>query len=565
MESLTSKHETAEVVGVEGGNGSIIYVMPPFTENSPLAFRSSGETRTLIIKTEETLSYIVQSKQKTKPSAKVSEAWADRIVFRASFKLTKKNERRINFYGKYRGNGRWDPYRNLTNNLGTIVSSYLSWDDAPTFAVMFSKMHERFFGEPAYGVASDDQLWDGLDQVSKTFMYSAYPALQFLPEFKENEDGPTSISISLTELYRSRSKEEYAKKALGARMYSPELVDKVVNLKPGAVSYLMNFRKSFTREVVDEFLSSKKDEDYLTERQRIHKLQSTFSDYSYREYLKPMLRFCDTKTQQMVLLHDISKPFKATGLELVQSPQEDVKHLYGSISATSMEELSGKLAKLSGKAQRNKNIADHEAVIRAFMETPEASIYFVNPNSPATLQVNNTYALSSDIVSYEKYPNFSYEMVMAWYDNKNPLQKIIFDTLKPAINRHSGGFANRTSYPGIADYLKVEHLQDFTRQVNTLARNLLRRHRVTTSESNVNCLSSVLLTATMVNNYDYPPMTVFPQRVYDYIGAGMGADDVLFLMQTNLELDEAKEAISLPKNFLYKMYDIVDPDAIHKR
>jgi hypothetical protein len=565
MESLTSKYETAEVVGVEGGNGSIIYVMPPFTENSPLAFRSSGETRTLIIKTEETLSYIVQSKQKTKPSAKVSEAWADRIVFRASFKLTKKNERRINFYGKYRGNGRWDPYRNLTNNLGTIVSSYLSWDDAPTFAVMFSKMHERFFGEPAYGVASDDQLWDGLDQVSKTFMYSAYPALQFLPEFKENEDGPTSISISLTELYRSRSKEEYAKKALGARMYSPELVDKVVNLKPGAVSYLMNFRKSFTREVVDEFLSSKKDEDYLTERQRIHKLQSTFSDYSYREYLKPMLRFCDTKTQQMVLLHDISKPFKAKGLELVQSPQEDVKHLYGSISATSMEELSGKLTKLSGKAQRNKNIADHEAVIRAFMETPEASIYFVNPNSPATLQVNNTYALSSDIVSYEKYPNFSYEMVMAWYDNKNPLQKIIFDTLKPAINRHSGGFANRTSYPGIADYLKVEHLQDFTRQVNTLARNLLRRHRVTTSESNVNCLSSVLLTATMVNNYDYPPMTVFPQRVYDYIGAGMGADDVLFLMQTNLELDEAKEAISLPKNFLYKMYDIVDPDAIHRR
>lgn len=565
MESLTSKYEAAEVVGVEGGNGSIIYVMPPFTENNPLAFHSSGETRTLIIETEETLSYIVQSKQKTTPSAKVREVWADRVVFRASFKLTKKDGRRINFYGKYRGNGRWNPYRNLTNNLGTIVSSYLSWDDAPTFAVMFSKMHERFFGEPAYGVASDDRLWDGLDQVSKTFMYSAYPALQFLPEFKENEDGPTSISISLTELYRSRSKEEYAEKALGARMFSPELVDKVVNLKPGAVSYLMNFRKSFTREVVDEFLSSKKDEDYLTERQRIHKLQSTFSDYSYREYLKPMLRFCDTKTQQMVLLHDISKPFKAKGLELVQSPQEDVKHLYGSISATSMEELSGKLAKLSGKAQRNKNIADHEAVIRAFMETPEASIYFVNPNSPANLQVNNAYALSSDIVSYEKYPNFSYEMVMAWYDNKNPLQKIIFDTLKPAINRHSGGFANRTSYPGIADYLKVEHLQDFTRQVNTLAKNLLRRHRISTSESNVNCLSSVLLTATMVNNYDYPPMTVFPQRVYDYIGAGMGADDVLFLMQTNLELDEAKEAISLPKNFLYKMYNIVDPDAIHKR
>lgn len=510
-----------------------------------------AERKYVLLVGPETVNYFVRTLRRSEPNAKKSwSRWTDVAVLRASLKPTKDGTRRLNLYTrKLKGTsgGGWSAFRNMTNQFRDIYG-YIHGDHLPVFAEAVNAMHVKLVGEPALKLPDFNTGNPvSVEEMMEWFNLTAYPGLSFVGRDHIPVSSADRFSTLVTPFYRCRTEEEYVSTVVGTKSFKPDLVKPVLALTPAATAFLRLFKSILTYEIIKEFTADAANRNF-----KETKLGYLVGEFDYMHDLRKTLRMFDVPTRLMVLREwDAGDIRKVSSLNTVlrHFPYQAAEEFTGTLHADNMEEFFAETQKVSDKMRAAPDVEPvFKDIVAGLKLLPLSEEIFMNDK---VIGFENCYM--------KGHPLYRIEQSVSIVDSSlRFISAEHKDVVHALAAKHLPYDKRQKTSPLHYKHVTAENFLNFMSALSGKAVNLLRRHQIETTNANISKLVNIIYTLSTGPNNTRVYKRI-PTRLYDFLKAGYSTDQILLLMQTELTVEDAEEALTVPMTYFVKMYDVVAP------
>lgn len=543
----------------------ILDPVPGSTESPPVTSWEDEEIgrKHLFIISHDTVAYMVRALRKSPPTAKKPwSRWEDLSVVRFSMKPTKSGERRLNVYSRRRkSTGGWLAFHNTTNYIADL-KTYIPDSHLITVFSEVNTMLERVTGapvEPSFEKACELEkantdskaVGKAVHQWATHVAYPMWPgpikvdpSTSFLGAHEEFL--AKHVSGVVTDLYRSRTPEEYTKKIVGVKSYSERVVPAVIALPPETASFLRIFKAVLTPDLLDEFLSTASSKNFL----------STSGDsygspyvgkYEYLSYFRKIVYFASKETKVMILKeyqHSTTTKLPNLSFKIQRIPAKVLKKMENSVEGSSWVQFIERIVdKVNAKSTLEQHEENFLKNVEVFAKYPLGGGFVITNTA---IKVDSRFTKSEDIWSYSKYQQYVCGAFSLPVDGF-PKTNFVLTAAKESFPYSRGSVSS--------EFLQPEHFEMFISKMHTKVVRLLTANRVARTNENMGTLTAVMLVLNLGLGGSLQYRAI-PSRVYAFIRKGYTVDQIVLLLQTKLIGEEAEEAIQMPESWFTKMFDI---------